>query len=76
MYHTSFSPVTTTLNEASVAAGLTCVLWDHALTFDDEYAYIWSRQWTFTKALFVANRYTAEAGLIYAAYSMLYSHPS
>ncbi|THG93353.1 hypothetical protein EW026_g7859 [Hermanssonia centrifuga] len=50
-------------------SGLICVLWDHVLTFKDEVQYIWLRkQLDLVKIIFLMNRYSNEASLIYAAY--------
>ncbi|GAA6061404.1 hypothetical protein JCM10212_004462 [Sporobolomyces blumeae] len=37
---------------------LTVLVWDHIVTFPAEYRYMWKQQrWTWTRALFFANRY-------------------
>ncbi|KAH7921190.1 hypothetical protein BV22DRAFT_1038954 [Leucogyrophana mollusca] len=38
-------------------AGYTFLVWDHLLTFEDEFRYIWKAPWTVSKAMFLVNRY-------------------
>ncbi|PBL02763.1 hypothetical protein ARMGADRAFT_1072202 [Armillaria gallica] len=42
----------------------TIVLYDHAITFGQEVEYIWSKQWSASKILFILNRYLGELVLI------------
>ncbi|KAK0242982.1 hypothetical protein EDD85DRAFT_947129 [Armillaria nabsnona] len=42
----------------------TVVLYDHAITFSQEVEYIWSKQWSASKILFILNRYLGELVLI------------
>lgn len=54
------------------ASGLVCVMYDHALTLNDEIWYIWFKgQWNIVKISFLINRYTVEGSLIYTAYGKL-----
>ncbi|KAG1812825.1 uncharacterized protein BJ212DRAFT_1588845 [Suillus subaureus] len=39
------------------AAGHTLLVYDHLLTFGDEFVYIWDAPWTVVKVLFLLNRY-------------------
>ncbi|KAK0471457.1 hypothetical protein IW261DRAFT_894399 [Armillaria novae-zelandiae] len=51
-------------------AGITLVLWDHCLTFDEEVTTIWSsfKGPILPKAIYVMNRYFTEAVLLYTVY--------
>ena len=52
------------------AAGLVCVLYDHVLTFEHEWAYMWRLDhWDYTRVVFFATRYGNEAGLLLVNYS-------
>ncbi|KAK0453851.1 hypothetical protein EV421DRAFT_715544 [Armillaria borealis] len=42
----------------------TIVLYDHAITFGQEVEYIWSKQWSASKILFILNRYLGELVLL------------
>ncbi|KAK0461917.1 uncharacterized protein EV420DRAFT_1527892 [Desarmillaria tabescens] len=46
----------------------TVVLYDHVITFGQEVEYIWSKQWSASKTLFILNRYLGEFLLMYASY--------
>lgn len=51
------------------AAGLTCALYDHVLTFNDEFKYFWTRgYWDASRVIFFLTRYFNEAAMLYAAY--------
>ncbi|KAF8879738.1 hypothetical protein BD779DRAFT_1676277 [Infundibulicybe gibba] len=51
------------------AFSITSVVWDHAITFDDEIKYIWrGSESKLTKAAFAMNRYVVELLLIYVVY--------
>ncbi|THV01134.1 hypothetical protein K435DRAFT_836962 [Dendrothele bispora CBS 962.96] len=43
-------------------AGITILFWDHLLTFDDEFEYIWSRPKIISSYLFFVNRYLSFFG--------------
>jgi len=46
-------------------ASLTFLLYDYALTFGPETEFVWSRRWSFGKALFIFNRYFGLFTLIF-----------
>jgi len=46
------------------AAGLVCLLYDHALTFSEEVSLIWRAPRSFAKFAFLANRYLVPIALI------------
>ncbi|KAI1786801.1 hypothetical protein LXA43DRAFT_897234 [Ganoderma leucocontextum] len=45
-------------------ASLCCVLYDFALTLDQEVAYFWTGRWTLSRVLFFVNRYFPVAVLV------------
>ncbi|KAF8480582.1 hypothetical protein JB92DRAFT_1761020 [Gautieria morchelliformis] len=38
-------------------AALAMLTYDYALTFDDEFEFVWKRRWSLGKILFIFNRY-------------------
>ncbi|KZP18678.1 hypothetical protein FIBSPDRAFT_1045984 [Athelia psychrophila] len=52
------------------AAGLVVLLFDHLLTFTDEVALVWDSKPSFTKYLFLLNRYLVPSVLIVVAVEM------
>ena len=52
----------------SLVSALTVVLWEHLLTLHLEVHHIWARSLDGTKVIFLFNRYTVEAGLLYTVY--------
>ncbi|KAJ4485272.1 hypothetical protein J3R30DRAFT_1335372 [Lentinula aciculospora] len=45
-----------TIRCVNLAASIV-ILYDHLLTLDDEFRYIWKKSWSLGKALFIINRY-------------------
>lgn len=61
--------LTFALRFTSTGVGLTCALYDHVLTFNDEWKYKWTRGgWDLSRMIFFLIRYCNEAGLLCAAY--------
>lgn len=51
------------------AVGLVCALYDHILTFHEEWQYMWLRdRWDSTRVIFFMIRYCNEGGLLCVAY--------
>ncbi|KAF8584426.1 hypothetical protein K439DRAFT_1145005 [Ramaria rubella] len=46
-----------TATKYSGVASLAALIYDHVINFDLEVNYVWTRQWSFGKALFVLSRY-------------------
>ena len=61
--------VSVRLSNKDSASALTVMLYDHCLVLSDEVRYIWRRKVGMSKCIYVYNRYCAEAGLLYSAYS-------
>ncbi|KAK0206765.1 hypothetical protein DFS33DRAFT_617772 [Desarmillaria ectypa] len=54
----------------------TVVLYDHVITFGQEVEYIWSKQWSASKTLFILNRYLGEFLLIVEGILFITSYQS
>lgn len=50
--------------KSSMLAALAFLLYDHAITFDAERAFVWKHRWSFGKMLFVFNRYFGLCALL------------
>ncbi|KAF8585799.1 hypothetical protein K439DRAFT_1022874 [Ramaria rubella] len=52
------------------AAGFIVLLYDHLLLFGDETQYIWRAKWSWSKALFLFNRYTVPFCITITTYQL------
>ncbi|KDR67501.1 hypothetical protein GALMADRAFT_258089 [Galerina marginata CBS 339.88] len=58
------------------AASMTCIVYDHFITFGQEYATVWGSRLSIPKVLFFLNRYVVEGMLIFNALASAHRHLS
>ncbi|KIJ34728.1 hypothetical protein M422DRAFT_263085 [Sphaerobolus stellatus SS14] len=58
-------PEVVTRSRQSLVSAFALFLYDYVLTISDEIEYIWDKEWSFGKLLFISNRYISFALAIF-----------